>query len=298
MTKQLQKEVIRSRLEEHSYISDAAVTMSLFLALQLDKPLLIEGPAGVGKTEIAKVLAKLLDTQPIRLQCYEGIDVSQAIYEWNYQHQLMFLKLREKVSGRAESVDEEKLYSEKFLLRRPILQSISTEKQSVLLIDEIDRSDEAFESYLLEVLSDWQVTIPEIGTIHARTKPAVVLTSNSTRELSDALRRRCMYLHIDYPEYEKELSIIKAKVPDIDEQLVRQICAFMKELRDQDLRKTPGVAESLDWARSLAAMHIRDLDRELVSSTLGLVLKDWRDQRDVGLSLSELLEKTGVKSNL
>lgn len=271
--------------------------MAIHLASVLEKPLLIEGPAGVGKTEVAKVLAQVHETELIRLQCYDGIDASQALYEWNYQHQLMFLKMQEarnEPSGDLEST----LYSNKFLLQRPILRSILSEKKVVLLIDEVDRSDEEFESFLLEVLSDWQISIPESGTIQAITKPYVVLTSNGTRPLSDALRRRCMYLYIDYPDIDKERSIVASKVPGLDKVIIEQICQFMKLLREKRLRKLPGIAETLDWARALASMHINELDKGLVESSLGLVLKDWRDQREVQLSLSELLEKTGVKSKL
>ena len=271
--------------------------MAIHLASELEKPLLSEGPAGVGKTEVAKVLAQVHDTELIRLQCYDGIDASQALYEWNYQYQLMFLKMQEarnEPSGDLEST----LYSNKFLLQRPILRSILSEKKVVLLIDEVDRSDEEFESFLLEVLSDWQISIPESGTIKAITKPYVVLTSNGTRPLSDALRRRCMYLYIDYPDIDKERSIVASKVPGLDQVIIEQICQFMKLLREKRLRKLPGIAETLDWARALASMHIHELDRDLVESSLGLVLKDWRDQREVQLSLSELLEKTGVKSKL
>lgn len=288
---------LESALGTQHYISEPEITMAIHLASVLEKPLLIEGPAGVGKTEVAKVLAQVHDTELIRLQCYDGIDASQALYEWNYQHQLMFLKMQEarnEHSGDLEST----LYSNKFLLQRPILRSILSEKKVVLLIDEVDRSDEEFESFLLEVLSDWQISIPESGTIQAITKPYVVLTSNGTRPLSDALRRRCMYLYIDYPDIDKERSIVASKVPGLDKVIIEQICQFMKLLREKRLRKLPGIAETLDWARALASMHINELDKGLVESSLGLVLKDWRDQREVQLSLSELLEKTGVKSKL
>lgn len=293
----LSKEEIKNRLRAESYITEPSVTMALFLALRLEKPLLVEGPAGVGKTEISKALATLLQTELIRLQCYEGIDVSQAIYEWNYQHQLMYLKLQE-IRGSTSEISESDLYDERFLLQRPILKSIMSQEQTVLLIDEVDRADEAFESFLLEVLSDWQVSIPELGTLKAVSKPAVILTSNATRELSEALRRRCIYLYIDYPDFAKEMQIVGLKVPEIDEQLTTQVCHFMEELRKMTLRKQPGVAETLDWARSLAEMHITRLDRDLVSSTLGMLLKDWRDQKEVGLSLAELLEKTNVQARL
>ncbi len=286
---------IRQMLEEQGYISDDAIAMSVFLAMKLEKPLLIEGPAGVGKTEVAKVMAKAKNTDLIRLQCYEGLDSTHALYEWNYQHQLLFLKMQERYERKAEEL-EETIFSDKFLLKRPILQAITYHKDPVLLIDEIDRADEEFESFLLEVLSDWQVSIPEIGTIQASSRPHIILTGNRTRELSEALRRRCLYLWIDYPELEKELAIVKAKVPQVDERLAVQICSFMQALRQMKLEKVPGVAETLDWARALAAMHIQHLDKALVESTLGVILKDWQDMRHTQDSLTELLEKTGVSS--
>ncbi|MCB0665686.1 MAG: MoxR family ATPase [Saprospiraceae bacterium] len=296
MSLDISLEDLEDRLGNETYVSERSISMAIFLALQLQKPLLIEGPAGVGKTEIAKVLAKLTNTELIRLQCYDGIEVSQALYEWNYQHQLMYLKMQE-VKGETSDI-ESQIYNERFLLRRPILHSILSEKSVVLLIDEIDRADEAFESFLLEVLSDWQVTVPELGTLHATTKPMVVLTTNATRELSEALRRRCMFLYIDYPSFEKEVAIVSAKTPGLGEKIVQQICRFMEEVRTERLRKKPGVAETLDWARALAELHAKELDRDLVASTLGLFLKDWKDQRGVELSLTELLEKTGVQSKL
>lgn len=288
---------IRKMLESQGYISDPPIVMSLFLALQLKKPLLIEGPAGVGKTEIAKVMAKARDTDLIRMQCYEGLDATHALYEWNYQRQLLHLKMEE---GSARSLDEKEatIFGEKFLQKRPLLQAITHHKAPVLLIDEIDRADEEFESFLLEILSDWQITIPEIGTIEATHIPQVVVTSNRVRELSEALRRRCLYLYIDYPSYEKELIILKSKVPGINTQLADQICRFMQALRNMKLDKSPGVAESLDWATALSSLHFEHLDKEIIESTLGVVLKDWQDQRQVQLSLSELLETVGVSSKL
>lgn len=298
MVQDLSLPVLEDCLKNEAYITERAISMALFLALRLQKPLLVEGPAGVGKTEIAKVLAKLLDAELIRLQCYDGIEASQALYEWNYQHQLMYLKMQEvRQEGNFDDL-ESQIYNERFLLKRPILTSILSDHTVVLLIDEIDRADEAFESFLLEVLSDWQVSVPELGTLKATNKPVVVLTTNATRELSEALRRRCMFLYIDYPSFEKEVAIIKVKIPGLHERLVSQICRFMEELREKRLRKLPGVAETLDWARALAELHVDDLDRDLVESTLGLVLKDWRDQREVQMSLSELLEKIGVQSKL
>lgn len=289
---------VQSLLQSRGYIADEYVAMSVFLAMQLNKPLLIEGPAGVGKTEIAKVMAQALNTDLIRLQCYEGLDAHHAIYEWNYQHQLLYLKVAENKgqSAEGESGLEQAIFSEKFLLKRPLLQAITQSKSPVLLIDEVDRADEEFESFLLEMLSDWQITIPEIGTIKATHVPHVILTGNRTRELSEALRRRCLYLWIDYPPFEKELAIVKSKVEQIDATLARQITAFMQELRQQRLNKVPGIAETLDWAQALAGMHISHLEKSLVESTLGVILKDWQDIRQTQLSLSELFDKVGIKS--
>ncbi len=288
---------IKKMLKNQGYIDDGAIAMSVFLAMKLEKPLLVEGPAGVGKTEIAKVMSKAMQTDLIRLQCYEGLDSTHALYEWNYQHQLLYLKMQES-KGKDVNALEETIFSDKFLLKRPILQAITHEKNPVLLIDEIDRADEEFESFLLEVLSDWQVTIPEIGTIKATSKPQIILTGNRTRELSEALRRRCLYLWIDYPTFEKELAIVKSKVPEIDQKLGTQICSFMKELREMKLEKTPGISETIDWARALASMHLTHLDKQIVEDTLGVVLKDWQDMRHTQDSLSELLERTGVTSRI
>jgi MoxR-like ATPase len=290
-------EGIASLLQQQGYITDASVAMSVFLSLQLNKPLLIEGPAGVGKTEIAKVMAGVLQTELIRLQCYEGLDASHALYEWNYQRQLLHLKLLE----RAEQSPDEKektIFSDAFLMKRPLLRAITHHRKPVLLIDEIDRSDEEFESFLLEVLSEWQITIPETGTIKATHIPQVILTSNRVRELSEALRRRCLYLYIDYPDFDKEWRIVRARVPGIDARLGEQICRFMQHLRKMKLEKTPGIAETLDWALALSALHMDHLDKAIVEQTLGVVLKDWHDTRQVQMSLSELLEKTGVQSKI
>ncbi|WP_028522880.1 AAA family ATPase [Runella limosa] len=290
---------VQTLLQSRGYIADEYVAMSVYLAMKLRKPLLIEGPAGVGKTEIAKVMAQALETELIRLQCYEGLDANHAIYEWNYQHQLLYLKMGEQSTVQSplttESI-EQTIFSEKFLLKRPLLKALTQPKAPVLLIDEVDRADEEFESFLLEMLSDWQITIPEIGTIKATHIPHVILTGNRTRELSEALRRRCLYLWIDYPPFEKELAIVKSKVEQIDATLARQIIAFMQELRQQRLNKVPGIAETLDWAEALAGMHIQHLEKSLVESTLGVVLKDWQDIRQTQLSLSELFEKVGIKS--
>ena len=288
---------IKKMLSEQGYITGDALVMSVFLSLQLNKPLLVEGPAGVGKTEIAKVMAKVLQTDLIRLQCYEGLDATHALYEWNYQRQLLHLKM---VEHKEQSVEEKEktIFSDSFLMKRPLMQAITHHKRPVLLIDEIDRSDEEFESFLLEVLSDWQITVPEIGTIRATYIPQVILTSNRTRELSEALRRRCLYLYIDYPDFEKEWLIVTNKVPGIDAKLAEQITLFMQQLRTIKLEKTPGVAETLDWAMALSALHIAHLNKNIIEQTLGVVLKDWRDTREVQLSLNELMEKTGVISKL
>jgi len=288
---------IKRMLQEQGYIADDTVAMSVFLSLQLNKPLLIEGPAGVGKTEIAKVMAKALNTDLIRLQCYEGLDANHALYEWNYQRQLLHLKMVEHNSQPLEE-KEKTIFNDSFLMKRPLLQAITHDKKPVLLIDEIDRSDEEFESFLLEVLSDWQITIPETGTIKASFIPQVILTGNRTRELSDALRRRCMYLYIDYPDFNKEWLVVKTRVPEIDAKLAEQITRFMQELRLIKLEKVPGLSETLDWAMALSSLHIDHLDILIIEQTLGLVIKDWRDSRLVQLSLSELLEKTGVISKV
>ena len=289
---------ISSLLSSQEYVTDPAITMSVYLSVSLEKPLLVEGPAGVGKTEIAKVLATAFHTDLIRLQCYEGLDASHSLYEWNYQRQLLHLKMME-TEDRTLPEKEKAIFSEAFLLKRPLLQAISNEEnRPVLLIDELDRADEEFESFLLELLSEWQVSIPELGTIRAQKIPHVVVTSNRTRELSDALRRRCLYLWIDYPDAEKELAIVLSKTPGIDRQLARQITGFMHHLRKIRLDKVPGTAETLDWARALASMHIDHLDKEVISQTLGLLIKDWQDTRHVQDSLSELLEKVGVSTRL
>ncbi len=267
---------IQSMMESAEYVTDAPVATSVHLALQLKKPLLIEGHAGVGKTEVAKVMARVLGTNLIRLQCYEGLDASTALYEWNYQKQLLHIKLSES-STKAVSDREHEIFSEEFLLRRPLLQAISQPEAPVLLIDEIDRADQEFEAFMLEVFSDWQVTIPEIGTIKATHPPHVILTSNRTRELSDALRRRCLYLWIDYPPFDKELRIVERKVPGINARLAAEVARFMESLRRVRLSKVPGVAETLDWAQALATLHAEYLDEEIVTETLGCILKDADD---------------------
>jgi MoxR-like ATPase len=271
---------IQEMMESAEYVTDAPVATSVHLALSLRKPLLIEGHAGVGKTEIAKVMARVLDSNLIRLQCYEGLDAAATLYEWNYQKQLLHIKLAEMRNDRPLAEREHEIFSEPFLLRRPLLQAISQpERAPVLLVDEIDRADEELEAFMLEVFSDWQVTIPELGTLRATHPPHVILTSNRTRELSDALRRRCLYLWIDYPAYDKEVRIVERKVPGIQPRLAHEIARFMEALRRMRLQKVPGVAETLDWANALAALHADHLDQELVSETLGCVLKDADDIR-------------------
>ena len=288
---------IEQMLGQQGYITDRGIVMSIYLAMHLGKPLLVEGPAGVGKTEIAKVMSRALNTDLIRLQCYEGLDATHALYEWNYQRQLLHIKLEEN-SDKSIEEKEQTIFSDSFLMKRPLLQAITHNQPPVLLIDEIDRADEEFESFLLEVLSDWQITIPEIGTVKATHIPHVVVTSNRVRELSEALRRRCLYLWIDFPELDKELAIVKGKVPDIDRKLAEQICSFMNELRKLKLEKLPGVAETLDWALALSSLHLTHLDKKTVEDTLGIVLKDWQDIRQTQDSLSELFEKVGITSKL
>ena len=270
---------IQGLMEEAQYVTDAPVATAVHLAMSLRKPLLIEGHAGVGKTEVAKVMSRMLETNLIRLQCYEGLDAATALYEWNYQKQLLHIKLGEN-SHRALGEKEHEIFSESFLLRRPLLMAISQKDMSpVLLVDEVDRSDEEFEAFMLEIFADWQVTIPEIGTIKATHPPHVVLTSNRTRELSDALRRRCLYLWIDYPAFDKELRIIERKVPGLDQRLAHDVARFMESLRRMRLAKVPGVAETLDWATALAAIHADHLDEEIVAETLGCIMKDADDMK-------------------
>jgi MoxR-like ATPase len=263
---------LQAALRQQTYIADRGLSTALFLALKLQRPLFLEGEPGVGKTEIAKVIANLLDTTLIRLQCYEGLDVSQAVYEWNYTRQMMHIRYLE---SQKVQFDEAELFSEAFLLKRPLLQAIeaSDDKARVLLIDEVDRSDEEFEAFLLEILSDFQVTVPEIGTIKAKHRPVVILTSNRTREVHDALKRRCLYHWIDYPTFQKELEIVQAKVPTAADDLARQLTAFIQELREVDLYKVPGVAETIDWATALVALNQTALSESIVRDTLGVILK-------------------------
>jgi len=265
------------QLGQHGYIADRGLATTLFLLLRLRRPLLIEGHAGVGKTESAKVLASMLQTELIRLQCYEGLDVNSAIYEWNYQKQLLAIKIQEGTSASVEE-KEKHVFGPEFLLKRPLLRAITAEHASpVLLIDEIDRADEEFEAFLLEVLSDFQISIPEMQTIRATHIPYVILTSNRTRELSDALKRRCLYQWIDYPDPEKELQIVLTKMPEIEKNLAAQIVQFIQQLRGKNLTKPPGVAETLDWAAALLALGTESLTPAAVEETLGCVLKSNED---------------------
>lgn len=270
-------EQFRNRFKEQGYIASEEFGVAIELMLALEKPLLIEGPAGVGKTDAANVLARVLDTRLIRLQCYEGLDVASALYEWNYPKQLLRIRLTEQEALPVQS-REAGIFGEEFLLRRPLLEAIQEERAPVLLIDEIDRADEAFEAFLLELLGEFQVTIPEIGTIRAKARPAVILTSNRSRDLSDALRRRCLYLWIGYPTPEEEIAILRARLPGINERLAGQIVQFMQYLRAQQFQKVPGIAESLDWAAALVRLHHDALDERVIDQTLGCFLKvqdDW-----------------------
>ena len=269
---------LQARLAEAGYIAERSLSASLLLFTEMQRPLLLEGDAGVGKTEIAHVIARVFDCPLIRLQCYEGLDVNSAVYEWNYQHQLLSIKLLEQDRVSADDA-EQAIFSKRFLLERPLLAAITQPQSPVLLIDEIDRADEEFEAYLLELLSDFQVSIPELGTITATSKPYVVITSNGTRELSDALRRRCFYHYVDYPEFDKELRMVNARLPEVGPQLSRQVVAFVQDLRKLDLRKKPGVAETLDWAAALLKLGINSLDAEpqLLLDTLVCLLKTRED---------------------
>jgi len=259
-------------LHERQYVAERGLATSIYLAHKLKRPLFLEGEAGVGKTEVAKMMADIFGTELIRLQCYEGLDVHHAVYEWNYTRQMMNIRL---VEARGEHISEAELFSREFLLSRPLLQAVENthDAQVVLLVDEIDRSDEEFEAFLLEVLSDFQITIPEIGTIKAHRPPFVVITSNRTREVHDALKRRCLYFWINYPSFEKEFEIVQTKVPTAPRQLARQITAFIQELRQLDLYKVPGVAETLDWTTALVTLDRKALDPDVVEETLGVVLK-------------------------
>ncbi len=268
---------IRTRFRDRGFVVDEPFATALQIMLALEKPLLVEGPAGVGKTESAKVLADVLGTRLIRLQCYEGLDAMAALYEWNYPRQMLHARLSEAAGSSLEE-REAQIFSEPFLLKRPLLEAITEDRSPVLLVDEVDRADEAFEAFLLEVLAEWQVTIPELGTIRARHKPHVILTSNRTRELSDALRRRCLFLWLPYPSLEQEIEILRARVPGLSDRLAQQIATMMQLLRGLSLQKAPGVAESLDWAMALISLHRDHLDAQAMEQTIGCVLKVHEDR--------------------
>jgi MoxR-like ATPase len=271
---------LQGQLESAGYVDEAALAATLLLTLDLGRPLLVEGDAGVGKTEIAKAIAAVRNVRLIRLQCYEGLDVHAAMYEWNYQRQLLAIKLLEQ-DDRPLADKEKDIFSEEYLLKRPLLEAISCDESPVLLIDEVDRADEAFEAFLLELLSDFQISIPELGTVKAITKPLVIITSNGTRELSDALRRRCLYQFIEYPDFAKELAIVKIKAPQAEEQLARQVVEFVQHVRRMELRKKPGIAETLDWTAALLRMGITQISSEgsdLIFDTLSALIKTREDR--------------------
>ncbi|HET7769854.1 MAG TPA: MoxR family ATPase [Chloroflexota bacterium] len=291
--------VVRA-LDSQQYVADRGLATSIFLSLALPKPLLLEGEAGVGKTEIAKALSAITQAPLIRLQCYEGLDVSHAVYEWDYSRQMLHIRLLE-ATGAARNAQAHDIFGPNFLIKRPLLQAIEAteERPPVLLIDELDRADDEFDAFLLEILSDWQLTIPEIGTIKAKTPPIVILTSNRTRELHDALKRRCLYHWIDYPTLEKELTIVSTKVPEAPTRLARQVCQFVQGIRRHDLWKIPGIAETLDWTSALVHLGVQELRQPEVLSTLGCILKHQDDVQRVRSSvyqelLNEVTESASV----
>jgi MoxR-like ATPase len=271
---------VAAALADHDYVADVGLATAIFLALRLQRPLLLEGEAGVGKTEVAKVLARWTGGELVRLQCYEGIDVAQAVYEWDYSRQLLHLRAAEASGG---PVDEDALYSERFLVRRPLLRAVAGTGTAppVLLVDEVDRADDEFEAFLLEILSDYAVTVPELGTFRAEVPPVVVLTSNRTRDVHDALKRRCLYHWIEHPDFERELAILRARVPHVPEALAREVAGAVEALRAQDLYKPPGVAETIDWAEALAVLDRTSHDADTADATLGTVLKYREDQERV-----------------
>lgn len=281
-------EELQQKLAEHNYLTDRNVAMVVYLALKLQKPLLIEGPAGVGKTELAKVLAAATQSRLIRLQCYEGLDEAKALYEWNYQKQLLCLQVKQNQSKSWEEAKED-IFTPEFLLRRPLLLALESREPVVLLIDEVDKSDEEFESFLLEILSDYQITIPEVGTIKATQIPVAVLTSNNFRDFGDALKRRCIHLYLDYPSFERELEIVRLKVPGIQNALAQQVVRFIQVIRKQDLKKPPSIAETIDWARALLTLGVQQIDEEIVQSTLSLILKYQTDIEKLLPKVSSLL---------
>ena len=285
-------------LRDANYVADRSLATALFLSLELGRPLFLEGEAGVGKTEIGKVLSQSLDRKLIRLQCYEGLDVASAVYEWNYPLQMIDIRIAEATGERDREQLEDGIFSERFLIKRPLLQALEADSAPpVLLIDELDRTDEPFEAFLLEVLSDFQVTIPEIGTVHADEPPIVIITSNRTREIHDAIKRRCFYFWVDYPDAERELEILKVRVPGAAASLSRQVVSFVQELRNRDLFKLPGVAETIDWTNALIQLDRIDLDPETVNSSLGVLLKYQDDiQKIQGSEAARILDevKAGI----
>ncbi|MEM1130429.1 MAG: MoxR family ATPase [Pseudomonadota bacterium] len=283
---------LQAKLAAHGYVAADDLAMALHLATELERPLLLEGAAGVGKTDVARVLAAIQDTQLIRLQCYEGLDASHAIYEWNYQRQLLAIRVAGEGGETGHSV-EERIFSREYLMARPLLQAISMERAPVLLIDEVDRADEEFEAYLLEILSDYQITVPELGTIEAVTRPLVILTSNGTRDLSDALRRRCLYVYVEYPDAATELAILTARCKDIEDRLARQIIGFVQALRKEDLEKRPGVAEMLDFAAALMGLGVADLSQDLdqLQASLVTLLKTQEDRARVPTEVAQRLAR-------
>ena len=289
-------EDVQSLLRDQAYITDRGLAIAIFLALKLQRPLFLEGEAGVGKTEIARALAAGLNTDLIRLQCYEGLDVNHAVYEWNHTRQLLEIRLMEARRGGDDNADADiDLFSPQFLIKRPLLEAIDESRDCapVLLIDELDRADEEFEGFLLELLADYQITIPELGSFHAAYPPVVVITSNRTREVHDALKRRCLYYWVDYPDYQKELQIVTARLPDAPRQLAQQVTSFIQELRDTELYKIPGVSETLDWTSALMALNMRQLEPEVIDDTLGIMLKYQDDIEAVrGEPVRSLLERS------
>ena len=285
------KELI-NRFDQLDYVVEEELATVIFLMLMLKKPLLLEGPPGVGKTEVANIVANYKGHELIRLQCYEGLDVSTSVYEWNYQKQLLHIKLNEK--EKISATEQEKvIFSDEFLLKRPLLKAITSDKPAVLLLDEIDRADEEFEAFLLELLSDFQISIPELGTIKAKHKPVVILTSNRTRDLSDALKRRCLYHWVDFPTFDKELAILEKRVGG-EVEMLQQLVKFIEYLRGQNLQKTPGIAETIDWARALITLNTTSLKPESINSTLGCVLKSQKDIDEIRHSITNILEDISV----
>lgn len=287
-------------LRDGNYVADRSLSTALFLALKLGRPLFLEGEAGVGKTEIGKVLSEAMGRRLIRLQCYEGLDVSSAVYEWNYSMQMIDIRIAEASGSQDRDTIEKDIFSERFLIKRPLLQALEPDESGlppVLLIDELDRTDEPFEAFLLEVLSDFQVTIPEIGTVKAPKPPIVIITSNRTREIHDAIKRRCFYFWVDYPDAKRELEILKVKVPDAADKLTRQVVDFVQHLRNRDLFKLPGVAETIDWTNALIQLDKIDLDPETINSSLGVLLKYQDDIEKIqGSEAAQILEevKAGI----